>query len=116
MHEGTATGRQVRFGWNSVRTSQGAAVGRAIAGAGRAIAGAGRDRVALGGATAGAATVARAGVRTMGAATAGCTRPERLTGTTRLALGLGPRPRSTMDGGAGGATRATVGARYVGAT
>ena len=105
MHEGTATGRQVRVGWNSGRTSQGAAAGRV-----RAIAGAGRERVALGGATAGAATVARAGVRTMGAATAGCTRPERLTGTTRLALGLGPRPRSTMDGGAGGATRATVGA------
>lgn len=61
--------------------------------------------MALGGATAGCATGRGAGVRTMGAATAGWTRPDRLTGTTRFGPGAGavPRPRSSsIDGGAGG--------------
>lgn len=70
--------------------------------------------MALGGATAGAIEVTRrAGARTIGAATAGWTRPERLTGTTRLGLGAvldrPPRTRS-QDGGDGGGTWTAVAA------
>ena len=93
----TGTVGQRFTGWNRPRTSHGD--------------GAGRARVGLAGATAGAATGARAGVRSVGAATAGWTRPERLTGTTRLRLV--PRlPSSSIEGGAGGAGRAAGAARY----
>jgi hypothetical protein len=103
---------QADTGWNRSRTllRAGAAGGAAMVGlAGRT----GAVRVATAG--------EGAGNRAAGAATAGCTRWGRLTGTTRDARGalrVGPRSRadrsSSTDGGAGGATGAEAIARLGG--